>query len=130
MSWERVNTWEHDEDDGDFAMLDAESAYKTRGYPDSYRWLNDMPYERYLRSDHWQFTRRRALLRAGGQCQLCEATGSLNVHHLTVPASRPGKRKRRHGALLPLPWLGACERGPRNGAQMGEHSACQNNSSE
>jgi len=77
------NTWEHDEDEGDFALLDAESAYKTSGYPDSYRWLHDMPYDRYLRSDHWQFTRRRALLRAGSQCQLCEATSRLDVHHLT-----------------------------------------------
>ena len=104
MSWDRVNTWEHDEDDGDFAMLDAESAYKTRGYPDSYRWLNDMPYERYLRSDHWQFTRRRALLRAGGQCQLCEATGSLNVHHLTY--RRRGREKEKDVMVLCYPCHG------------------------
>ena len=70
------------EDEGNLALLDAVSAYKTPWY-DSRRWLRALPYSQYLKSKHWQFTRQRALLRAGSCCQLCEADEHLNVHHLT-----------------------------------------------
>jgi 5-methylcytosine-specific restriction endonuclease McrA len=85
-----TNFWDHPEDEDDLALLDAESAYKTPWY-DRYRWLHDMPYSQYLQSEHWQFTRRRALLRAGFQCQLCESGEQLNVHHLTY--ERRGREK-------------------------------------
>ena len=45
--------------------------------------LKAMPYEDYLKTDHWQRTRRRAIQRQGGQCQLCRSTENLVVHHLS-----------------------------------------------
>lgn len=42
--------------------------------------------KKYLPSNHWQRTRRRALIRAGWECQIkgCEATNTtLDVHHLS-----------------------------------------------
>jgi 5-methylcytosine-specific restriction endonuclease McrA len=43
-----------------------------------------MPYADYLRTEHWQSTRLRALQRAGFQCKDCEISGvQLDVHHLT-----------------------------------------------
>jgi hypothetical protein len=42
-------------------------------------------YEDYLRSDRWQELRREALLRDGYRCRICDATGSLNIHHRYYP---------------------------------------------
>lgn len=40
-------------------------------------------YEQYLRSEHWQGVRRRALDYADDRCQLCYSTQRLEVHHRT-----------------------------------------------
>ncbi len=41
-----------------------------------------MDYREYLKTDHWQDVRIRALGRAGFKCQLCGAENiPLNVHH-------------------------------------------------
>lgn len=40
-------------------------------------------YADYLKSDHWQHTRAKALRRAGYKCQLCAATEHLETHHNT-----------------------------------------------
>jgi len=46
--------------------------------------LRGMSYRDYLRTDHWQQTRSRALSRSGGYCQMCETQPLwLEVHHLT-----------------------------------------------
>src|SRR5947199_7123461 len=45
------------------------------------RELRDMPYQEYLQTPEWQETRKAALKRAGGHCQLCSGKGTLNVHH-------------------------------------------------
>ena len=37
----------------------------------------------YLKSPHWQSVRLWALERAEKRCQLCAATGKLDVHHNT-----------------------------------------------
>jgi len=47
------------------------------------RQLQAMPYGEYLKTDHWQFRRFRALNEAGRRCQVCNATGLLDVHHRT-----------------------------------------------
>ena len=51
------------------------------------RWRKGIPfatwYPIYLRSPHWQRTRKLALKRAGHRCESCKATGPLEVHHLT-----------------------------------------------
>ncbi len=39
------------------------------------------PYAEYLMGDHWRAFRLVALDRAGHRCQVCAATGSLEVHH-------------------------------------------------
>lgn len=46
-------------------------------------WLRTMPYSEYLKTDHWSEVRKRALKRAGFRCQLCNAQGTLHVHHRT-----------------------------------------------
>lgn len=38
-------------------------------------------YADYLQSPHWKTTRAAAIVRAGGRCQVCNATGTLHVHH-------------------------------------------------
>jgi hypothetical protein len=43
----------------------------------------NMPYEEYLKTEHWQKIRKEALLRAGYRCQLCNAAKPLDVHHRT-----------------------------------------------
>lgn len=40
-------------------------------------------YADYLRTEHWQQTRAKALKRAGHKCQLCAASSQLEVHHNT-----------------------------------------------
>jgi len=40
-------------------------------------------YQTYLRSDHWQDTRRRVLQRANGFCEGCWQRRATQVHHLT-----------------------------------------------
>lgn len=42
-----------------------------------------MEYQEYLKSDHWQQIRLKALSKAGNRCQLCSSTSNLNVHHNT-----------------------------------------------
>lgn len=46
------------------------------------RWHN---YDAYLRSKVWQSKRRRAIRRAGGACQVCNARRPLEVHHREYP---------------------------------------------
>jgi 5-methylcytosine-specific restriction endonuclease McrA len=38
-------------------------------------------YQEYLQTEHWQTTRRRALILAGHKCQLCAGRIELEVHH-------------------------------------------------
>jgi 5-methylcytosine-specific restriction endonuclease McrA len=45
--------------------------------------LRAQPYADYLKTDHWQKTRQKALLRAGYKCQVCSAVSELHVHHRT-----------------------------------------------
>ncbi len=47
------------------------------------RFLRMMPYNEYLKTDHWQGVRDKALKRAGHRCMLCNANGLLHVHHRT-----------------------------------------------
>ena len=45
--------------------------------------LRHMRYDLYLKTDHWQHVRKRALDFAKNSCQICNAKGTLNVHHRT-----------------------------------------------
>ena len=45
--------------------------------------MSNEDYERALGSAEWQCTRALAIVRAGGRCQQCGSTRSLEVHHLT-----------------------------------------------
>jgi hypothetical protein len=45
--------------------------------------LRSLPYAEYLKTDHWQSTRKVALRRANFSCQLCNKNVSLDVHHRT-----------------------------------------------
>jgi hypothetical protein len=40
-------------------------------------------YHEYLKSEHWQETRKAALKRADYRCQVCNGTKRLEVHHRT-----------------------------------------------
>lgn len=50
-----------------------------------------MPYEVYLRTEHWKITRYKALAHAGHKCQLCNSDKHLHVHHRTY--ERIGKEQ-------------------------------------
>jgi hypothetical protein len=73
--------WCDPDDTGDLAYVSAAAAYEVTD--DERKYLRGLPYWLYLKSAHWDVTRRRALLRAGFQCQMCEGDGALHVHHLT-----------------------------------------------
>lgn len=47
------------------------------------RYLRTMPYAEYLKTEHWQEMRKYALKRAAYKCQVCNASGKMNVHHRT-----------------------------------------------
>lgn len=40
-------------------------------------------YGAYLRSPEWRVRARKALVRAGHRCQICNTRGQLDVHHRT-----------------------------------------------
>lgn len=42
-----------------------------------------MPYDEYLKTEHWQSARKTILLRDGYRCCVCNSAGPLNVHHRT-----------------------------------------------
>jgi len=82
QSGEYPGSWDKDdphEDDLAYMAADDARQFET----EDAEWLKRLPYPEYLRSNHWDHTRRRALLRAGHRCQQCEARGLLDVHHLT-----------------------------------------------
>lgn len=45
--------------------------------------LRQLPYQEYLRTDHWQGVRKNALKDADYRCQICNASTTLHVHHRT-----------------------------------------------
>jgi hypothetical protein len=46
--------------------------------------LKEMPYEAYLRTEHWQLVRREMARKHHGRCQMCGTRGKpINIHHLT-----------------------------------------------
>jgi 5-methylcytosine-specific restriction endonuclease McrA len=45
--------------------------------------LHQMTYAEYLRTPEWKARRSRVLTRAGHRCELCNASGRLEVHHRT-----------------------------------------------
>lgn len=45
--------------------------------------MADAAYHRFLASRTWFWLRKRALHRAGGACERCDATDPLDVHHRT-----------------------------------------------
>lgn len=77
MTGEAEWLWEDDEDVGDLAYLAAETAYELVE-PDQRAELMRLSYPQYLKSAHWDHTRRRALLRAGYQCHCCEISGEAS----------------------------------------------------
>lgn len=66
------------------ASVKAKKRQRRRDIP---RWKKGVPfnvwYPIYLRSPHWQRTRKAALKRAGHKCEECGVGGVLQVHHLT-----------------------------------------------
>ena len=45
--------------------------------------LHTMPYNEYLKTDHWKEVRSEALHTAEYKCQLCNTSNALQVHHRT-----------------------------------------------
>lgn len=45
--------------------------------------LKALPYAEYLKTEHWQSLRKKALKKASYRCQLCNAKVPLDVHHRT-----------------------------------------------
>jgi hypothetical protein len=45
--------------------------------------LRKMPFEEYRLTPEWRARRNRVLLRAGNKCELCYASGLIDVHHRT-----------------------------------------------
>lgn len=58
-----------------------------------------MPYPEYLKTEHWQTLREKALTRADHRCQVCNAQiASLHVHHRTY--ERRGRESLRDLIVL------------------------------
>jgi len=52
--------------------------------PPTLRQLEDLPYRKYLETDHWQQKRQEALKAEEYKCHLCQGNNrELHVHHLT-----------------------------------------------
>jgi len=47
------------------------------------KYLKQLPYSEYLKSNHWEYMRKRMLIRASYKCQICNSSEFLNVHHRT-----------------------------------------------
>lgn len=60
----------------DKAMEDANRSLRAVG-------LRALPYDEYLKTDHWQQVRQEAHKRDGGRCRVCNSPENLNVHHRT-----------------------------------------------
>lgn len=60
--------------------------------------LKALPYEEYLRSDHWKARSNVARVRDGHRCRDCYSRENLDVHHLTY--ERLGEE--RNGDLITL----------------------------
>jgi len=45
--------------------------------------LRKMPFQEYRLTPEWRARRNRVLLRAGNRCELCYASGLIDVHHRT-----------------------------------------------
>lgn len=46
--------------------------------------LRAMPYQDYLKTEHWQNLRRKVVRRSGGRCEECGIGGvELHVHHIS-----------------------------------------------
>lgn len=45
--------------------------------------LRSLPYRDYLKSDWWQYKRKRLLAVRGRRCELCGETKRIEVHHTT-----------------------------------------------
>jgi 5-methylcytosine-specific restriction endonuclease McrA len=61
--------------------------------------LLEMPYSEYLKTDHWQRIRKKALKTAQGKCQVCNSGNQkLDVHHRTY--ERRGQEYRRDVIVL------------------------------
>jgi len=46
-------------------------------------YLQSLSYTEYLQTRHWRACKARAIERAGGACQVCNAADGLDVHHRT-----------------------------------------------
>lgn len=62
--------------------------------------LQHMPYNEYLKTEHWKKIRKRALKKAKYACRLCNSKENLNVHHRTY---------KRKGAEIPSDIIVLCE---------------------
>lgn len=76
--------------DGIFVCEDCKQARKDNSVKELREWtaniehLRTMPYTEYLKTEHWQVTRNRALKRANFKCQVCNTNQrQLHVHHRT-----------------------------------------------
>ena len=45
--------------------------------------LRELPYQDYLKTEHWQKTRDEALRLGRHECRICRAKKTLDVHHRT-----------------------------------------------
>jgi hypothetical protein len=64
-------------------------------------YLRSLPYPEYLLTRHWRCCRQKAIERAKGTCQVCNATEGLNVHHRTIRELR-GRGRRGPDRLVPV----------------------------
>lgn len=62
--------------------------------------LKTMPYQNYLKTEHWLNFRKGALERASYKCQVCNSGSQLQVHHRTY---------RRRGEELPEDVIVLCD---------------------
>lgn len=52
-------------------------------FKDKNEYLDYIPYEEYLLTEHWQKKRRRSLIRGDYRCAHCNQSTDLHVHHET-----------------------------------------------
>ena len=69
-----------------FMILDVEDAEFRRDVMEHLiyvAWLRQLPYSKYLQTEHWQERRKATLERYDYECWRCNKRTDLQVHHLT-----------------------------------------------
>ena len=54
---------------------------RNKDYPDELCSINDLSYDEYLKTHHWETIKQIVLKRDEGRCVICDSSGNVDCHH-------------------------------------------------